>query len=157
MRISYAILLFLKSENALNKLRALTQDVIVNGIEMEDGKRWGDRTIYNKLRQLIKLGYIKEGLRKGNSNTFYIVQAGLDWMIAMEDTHNQNTEGINKEIEFIQFTNSELSILSDAILCLISSTSQAEKLVYDNESIEKLENAMKRYRELNTKICKAMN
>ena len=51
------------------------------------------------------------------------------------------------------FTDKELYILSDAMLCLIRQTNKNMKEVYDKESIKALENAVNQYRELNTKIC----
>ncbi len=51
------------------------------------------------------------------------------------------------------FTDKELYILSDAMLCLIRQTNKAMKEVYDKECIQTLENAVNQYRELNTKVC----
>ena len=51
------------------------------------------------------------------------------------------------------FTDKELYILSDAMLCLIRQTNKSMKEVYDKESIKALENAVNQYRELNTKVC----
>ena len=51
------------------------------------------------------------------------------------------------------FTDKELYILSDAMLCLIRQTNKTMKEVYDKESIEALENAVNQYRKLNTKVC----
>lgn len=51
------------------------------------------------------------------------------------------------------FTDKELYILSDAMLCLIRQTNKNMKEVYDKESIKALENAVNEYRELNTKVC----
>lgn len=51
------------------------------------------------------------------------------------------------------FTDKELYILSDAMLCLIRQTNKNMKEVYDKESIEALENAVNQYRKLNTKVC----
>jgi len=51
------------------------------------------------------------------------------------------------------FTDKELYILSDAMLCLIRQTNKNMKEVYDKESIKALENAVNQYRELNTKVC----
>ena len=51
------------------------------------------------------------------------------------------------------FTDKELYILSDAMLCLIRQTNKNMKEVYDKESIKALENAVNQYREINTKVC----
>lgn len=52
------------------------------------------------------------------------------------------------------FTDKELYILSDAMLCLIRQTNKSMKEVYDKESIQALENAVNQYRELNTKVSR---
>ena len=52
-----------------------------------------------------------------------------------------------------QFTDDELYMLSDGILVLIRSTNEALRLVCDSKSIEVLQEAQKRYKDLNAKIC----
>ena len=52
-----------------------------------------------------------------------------------------------------QFTDEELYMLSDGVLALIRNTNEAIKLVSDGKSIEVLEDILKKYRELNKKIC----
>ena len=83
MRIMYLILNVLYSTDAKSKLYAFTRDEITE-ILKEDGEEWSERTIYNKTRELAKKGYILEGLPKGNRKTFYIGQAGIDWMKEVE-------------------------------------------------------------------------
>lgn len=65
---------------------------------------------------------------------------------------------INKPIdEPIQenkpFTDEEMHILLNAIMCLIESTSNVLEMVYDDNSIEALRSALGKYRKLNNKIC----
>ena len=52
-----------------------------------------------------------------------------------------------------QFTDDELYMLSDGVLALIRNANEAIKLVSDGKSIEVLEDILKKYRELNKKIC----
>jgi hypothetical protein len=55
-----------------------------------------------------------------------------------------------------QFTDDELYMLSDGILALIRSTNEALRLVCDSKSIEVLQEAQKRYKDLNAKICEML-
>ena len=69
---------------------------------------------------------------------------------------------INKPIdEPIQenkhFTDEEMRILLNAIMCLIESTSNVLEMVYDDNSIETLRSALGKYRKLNNKICSYLN
>ena len=69
---------------------------------------------------------------------------------------------INKPIdEPIQenkhFTDEEMRILLNAIMCLIESTSNVLEMVYDDNSIEALRSALGKYRKLNNKICSYLN
>ena len=51
------------------------------------------------------------------------------------------------------FTDKEMRILLNAIMCLIESTSNVLEMVYDDNSIEALRSALGKYRKLNNKIC----
>ena len=51
------------------------------------------------------------------------------------------------------FTDEEMRILLNAIMCLIESTSNVLEMVYDDNSIEALRSALGKYRKLNNKIC----
>ena len=89
MRIMYSILNILYVNKAQSKLYALTQKDIEEAL-VADGETWCDRTVYNKLKALMKQGYIKEGLRQGNAYTFYITPGGIEWMKEVEgDTENE--------------------------------------------------------------------
>lgn len=89
MRIMYSILNILYSNKAQSKLYALTQKDIIEALAA-DGEGWNERTVYNKLRELSKQNLVCEGLKKVNAKTFYISQAGIDWMKEMEgDTDNE--------------------------------------------------------------------
>ncbi len=59
------------------------------------------------------------------------------------------TESQTKET----FTDDELYIISDAMLNLIRSTNCALKLIYDQNSIESLGKSLKKYKEVNQKVC----
>ena len=83
MRVMYSILNILHSNGAKSKLYALSQVDIMEALEA-DGESGCERTVYNKIRELVKKQYICEGLKRGNAKTFYIGQAGVDWMKEME-------------------------------------------------------------------------
>lgn len=72
MRIMYSILNILFSNKANSQLYALTQVDIMEAMET-DGEKWSDRTIYNKIKELRKKGFVSTGLRQSNSNTYYII------------------------------------------------------------------------------------
>ena len=89
MRIMYSILNILYSNKAQSKLYALTQKDIIEALAA-DGEGWKERTVYNRLRELMDQELICEGLKKVNAKTFYITQAGIDWMKEMEgDVDNE--------------------------------------------------------------------
>lgn len=79
----YSILNILYSNGANSKLYALSQKDIIEALEAEDEK-WCERTIYNKLRELLEKQFILEGLKRVNAKTFYISQEGIDWMKEVE-------------------------------------------------------------------------
>ena len=83
MRTMYLILNILYSNGAKSKLYALSQKDIIEALEA-DGEKWSERTIYNKIRELSKNRYILDGLRQGNAKTFYISNAGINWMKDVE-------------------------------------------------------------------------
>lgn len=83
MRTMYSILNILYSNGAKSKLYALSQKDIIEALEAEDEK-WCEKTVYNKLRELVSKKFILEGLKQVNAKTFYISQAGIDWMKDME-------------------------------------------------------------------------
>lgn len=53
----------------------------------------------------------------------------------------------------MNFTSEELTILSNALLRLISSTQEAVNLINDLEIFEAIDKALKKYQQLNSKIC----
>lgn len=83
MRTMYSILNILYRNGAKSKLYALSQKDIMEALEAE-GEKWSERTIYNKIRELSSKKLILDGLRQGNSKTFYIGQEGIEWMKEME-------------------------------------------------------------------------
>ena len=68
MRIMYSILNILYSNGAKSKLYALSQKDILEALAA-DGEHWNERTIYNKLRELLANNLILEGLKRGNAKT----------------------------------------------------------------------------------------
>ena len=75
----YNILYLLYSSGAKSRLVAATQKQIQETLA-RDGDRLCDRTIYNNIRKLAKLGYIAEGLLHGNAKSYYITADGIEWM-----------------------------------------------------------------------------
>lgn len=57
-----------------------------------EGEKWSERTIYNKIRELSSKKLILDGLRQGNSKTFYIGQTGIEWMKEMEGDSEDEQE-----------------------------------------------------------------
>lgn len=85
----YSILNILYSNKANSQLYALTQIDIMEAM-IADGEKWSDRTIYSKIKELRKQGFIRTGLRQGNFNTYYITSEGVNWMKEVEgDTDNE--------------------------------------------------------------------
>lgn len=75
----YNILYLLYSSGAKSKLVAATQRQIQETLA-RDSDKMCDRTIYNNIRKLAKLGYIAEGLLHGNAKSYYITAEGIAWM-----------------------------------------------------------------------------
>ena len=96
MRIMYSILNILYSNGAKSKLYALSQKDIIEALAA-DGEHWNERTIYNKLRELLANNLILEGLKRGNAKTFYIDQAGIDWMKEMQGDCDEEGDITNNE------------------------------------------------------------
>lgn len=83
----YNILYLLYSSGAKSRLVAATQKQIQETLA-RDGDRLCDRTIYNNIRRLAKLGYIAEGLLHGNAKSYYITADGIEWMKETEAEAN---------------------------------------------------------------------
>lgn len=82
-------------------------------------------------------------LRKRNcAGTAYEFDPQFDW--------NKFTK---RRMTSVNFTSEELTILSNALLRLISSTQEAVKLVNDLEIFEAIDKALNKYQRLNNKIC----
>lgn len=56
----------------------------------------------------------------------------------------------------LEFTPEEISILSDALLCLIKDTYEAKSKIYDRTANEALDKAAGKYQRINKKICDAV-
>ncbi len=95
MRIEYLILNLLYRSEAKSKLIAATQQNIVEGLAAE-GEKYTSRTIYEHLRKLLKLEYVKNGIPGANAAyTYYITKAGMNWLKEME-TEETETEEVNE-------------------------------------------------------------
>ena len=82
-------------------------------------------------------------LRKRNcTGTAYEFDPQFDW--------NKFTK---RRMISVNFTSEELTILSNALLRLMSSTQEAIKLINDLEIFEAIDKALKKYQQLNSKIC----
>lgn len=92
LRILYDILNVLYSNGAKSKLIALTQKQIQSEVQKDDGETYNERTIYSRLQELKKKGYIEEGLRIGNAKSFYISKAGIDWIVDIEKEVDEKEE-----------------------------------------------------------------
>lgn len=71
-RLGYIVLSILSKNNAVSVLTAMTIKEIAG---MED---FGcqENTIYKKIREFQKSGYVKAGAKEGRASTFYITSAG---------------------------------------------------------------------------------
>lgn len=70
--------------------------------------------------------------------------------------HGQSDKFDRTYVSGKAFTDEELNILSDAMLCLIRNTCDAQKKVYDSNAIHVLGDLINTYSELNTKVCSYM-
>lgn len=84
MRTNYEILNALFRMEAKSKLVAANQRLIMESLA-EVGIHYIYKVIYNHLRELIKLGYVKYGMNQLNAKTYYITSAGINWMEEMEE------------------------------------------------------------------------
>lgn len=94
LRTLYNILNVLYSNGAKSKLIALTQKQIQSQCLKDDGEMFNERTIYNRLKKLLKSGYIAEGLRVGNAKSYYISKAGIDWIEDVEKEVDEKEKGL---------------------------------------------------------------
>lgn len=100
----------------------------------QDPKEWSKAFI-----QLRKLHILRK--RNINANA-YEFDPRFDW-----------NKFIKRKKTIVEFTSEELTILSNALLRLISSTQEAVKLVNDLEIFEAIDKALNKYQRLNNKIC----
>jgi predicted transcriptional regulator len=89
MMILYQILNILYSNGAKSKLYALSQKDIEEALALE-GQKKCTRSVYNRIRELLELGYISEGLRMGNAKTYYVNQKGIEWMKEVQGEEEEN-------------------------------------------------------------------
>lgn len=85
---SYLILSWLYRTEAKSKIIAATKNMILDGLA-EEGTSYCDKTIYNKLRELIQGGYVKNGMQLGNTYTYYITAKGMNWLKEMEEEETE--------------------------------------------------------------------
>ncbi len=71
-RIDFLLLNILKAENAINKTLAIT----IKEMPLED-INCSIRHIQSRIKELKNIGLILEGLKDGNSKTYYLSEAGL--------------------------------------------------------------------------------
>ena len=83
MRITYLILKIMCDTNSKSKLNALTQKQIVEALKDNDCLR-NERTVYNNLKEMLKKGYVGEGMKCGNAMTYYVRIEGINFMKEME-------------------------------------------------------------------------
>lgn len=100
----------------------------------QDLKEWSKAFI-----QLRKLHILRK--RNINANA-YEFDPRFDW-----------NKFIKRKKTIVEFTPEELTILSNALLRLISSTQEAVKFVNDLEIFEAIDKALNKYQRLNNKIC----
>lgn len=102
MRVTYSILEFLKNNDARSKVKAKSRYEIQESIIRENGSKWNERTIYNKLRMALDNGYISKGLKMSNADTFYITLKGLEFMEDLKlpiDEDIEDNEDRNNEVK----------------------------------------------------------
>lgn len=71
----------------------------------------------------------------------------------MENINMENSEETMIECKF---TESEIKMLSDAVLMQIKELSQATQLTFDYECLQTLKRVSGRYAALNSKLCEAL-
>jgi DNA-binding PadR family transcriptional regulator len=94
MRIFYIILNVLYTNEANSKLYALTQKDIQDELEKIHEKKC-ERSVYNRLRELLARGHIEEGLRIGNKKTYFLTPLGIQWMKEMQGNNENKEEEVN--------------------------------------------------------------
>lgn len=100
-----------------------------------------------------------------DDDNYYALSAG-HWLDNTESIHlriigkvrENEFDFFEKEIElsltyFQKFTEDELFILSDGLLCLIKNVNETEKLIYDKDCIDELKFLSEKYQKLNKKVC----
>ena len=78
-------------------------------------------------------------------------------MESLLQTRELSAEEFSYELEGEKpFTEEELCMLSNGMLSIIRNTNEAVMLISDDKSIKVLEDALKKYQELNKKVCEMM-
>lgn len=83
-RLGFLVLSILQKAEATDKLSAMTIREIA---ETEEDLGLKENTVFKKIRDFEKLGYIGRGLKEGRANTFYITQKGADFLKG--EKHNE--------------------------------------------------------------------
>lgn len=73
-RLGFIILSILRKEEAINKLSSMT----VHEIASLENFGMKENTIFKKLKDFEKSGYICRGLKEGRADTFYITPEGIE-------------------------------------------------------------------------------
>lgn len=99
---------------------------------------------------------------KCKSGKYYLLIIGGDTgnIYIIDDTDAYVTwrgkEYMQKNVKVsLSFTPEEISILSNALCCLIMNACDAKKLSYDRIANEALDRAMEEYQRINKKLCDA--
>lgn len=82
-RLGFLVLSILQAE-ATDRLSAMTIHEIA---ETEEDLGLKENTVFKKIRDFEKLGYIGRGLKEGRANTFYITQEGCRFLKG--EKHNE--------------------------------------------------------------------
>lgn len=88
MRVMYLILNLLYRNDAKSKVVALTLKQIQEILEAE-GDKYNIRTVSYKIKELKQDGYIKDGMKEKNANTYYISADGIEWLKQMEEEEGE--------------------------------------------------------------------
>lgn len=70
-RISYLIMGILRSQNAIDRIHGLTVYEI-----HKLGKVTVPNTVHKKIKNLEKLGFVKEGVKSGKAKTYFLTEEG---------------------------------------------------------------------------------
>lgn len=83
-RCAYIILGIMQRKKAVDKVHGITV------YEIKELERISSRnTIYKRLQEMMKLGYIDEGVKAGKAKTYYITEMGQTFMSKKKGDSNE--------------------------------------------------------------------